>query len=57
MARSPVSARRRTAQLLWSYGLPLGVVAACYGFGARDWLGARTAGAEWVAATIASVAG
>ncbi|MEJ5945236.1 hypothetical protein WDZ17_08000 [Pseudokineococcus basanitobsidens] len=52
-----MSARRRAAQLALSWGFPLGVVGACYGFGVQDWWGARTAAAAWMAGQIAVAAG
>ncbi len=54
MPRTRPSARRRTAQLLLSWGFPLTVVASAYLFGFLDWLGARTAVAEWMAGQIAT---
>ncbi|ROP45971.1 hypothetical protein [Pseudokineococcus lusitanus] len=56
MPRTRVSARRRTAQLLVGYGLPFAGAGAAYLFGVRDWLGARTAAAEWWAGQIAAAA-
>jgi len=56
MPRTRVSARRRTAQLVVNYGVPLGGAAAAYLLLVRDWLGARTAAAEWMAGQIATAA-